>query len=74
MLVESLQIGIKALKISANYALEEEEQLSDKQLGWSLATAMILFSAVFIALPLLGTKFLERWMGDLSTDDLFCST
>src|ERR671916_418845 len=68
VLVESLQIGIKALKISANYALEEEEQLSDKQLSWSLATAMVLFSAVFIALPLLGTRLLENVVGDLSTD------
>jgi uncharacterized protein YqhQ len=68
VLVESLQIGIKALKISANYALEEEEQLSDKQLSWSLATAMVLFSAVFIALPLLGTKFIEGFVGDLSVE------
>lgn len=68
VLVESLQIGIKALKISANYALEEEEQLSDKQLSWSLTFAMILFSAVFIALPVLGTKLVESFVGDLSTD------
>lgn len=68
VLVESLQIGIKALKISANYALEEEEQLSDKQLSWSLTVAMILFSAVFIVLPVLGTKLVESFVGDLSTD------
>lgn len=61
VLGESLAIGIKALMISANQALaEEEEELSDKQLGWTLATAMVLFSAVFIALPVFGTKLLER--------------
>lgn len=68
VLGESLAIGIKALKISANYALEEEEQLSDRQLGWTLASAMILFSAIFIVLPVLGTKLVERVVGDLSTD------
>ncbi|MCA1703238.1 MAG: DUF1385 domain-containing protein, partial [Actinobacteria bacterium] len=36
VLGESLAIGIKALMISANQALEDEEQLSDKQLGWTL--------------------------------------
>jgi uncharacterized protein YqhQ len=68
VLGESLAIGIRALKISANYALEEEEQLSDKQLGFTLGTAMVLFSAIFIVLPVLGTKLLERFVGDLSTD------
>ena len=68
VLGESLAIGIRALKISATYALDEEEQLSDRQLGWTLTTAMILFSAVFIALPLLGTKLIERAVGDLSTE------
>src|ERR671917_491912 len=50
VLGESLAIGIKALMISANQALEDEEQLSDKQLGWTLASAMVLFSTVFIVL------------------------
>ena len=68
VLVESLSIGIRALKISANYALEEEEQLSDKQLGWSLTVAMIMFSAIFIVLPVLGTRFIESLIGDLSND------
>jgi uncharacterized protein YqhQ len=68
VLGESLAIGIKALMISANQALEDEEQLSDKQLGWSLAVAMVMFSAVFIALPVLGTRLLENWVGNLSDD------
>ena len=68
VLGESLSIGIRALKISANYALEEEEQLSDKQLGWSLGMAMVFFSAVFIVLPVLGTKLVEGAVGDLSTE------
>jgi uncharacterized protein YqhQ len=68
VLGESLAIGIKALMISANQALDDEEQLSDKQLGWTLTMAMILFSAVFIALPFFGTKLIENAVGDLSTE------
>jgi uncharacterized protein YqhQ len=65
VLGESMAIGIKALMISANQAMEDEEQLSEKQLGWTLATAMILFSAIFIVLPVLGTRFVENLMGDV---------
>src|ERR687895_2974926 len=68
VLGESLAIGIKALMISANYALEEEEQLSDKQLGWTLGTAMLLFSAIFIALPVFGTRLIENLVGNLSEE------
>jgi uncharacterized protein YqhQ len=60
VLVESLQIGIKALMISANHALEEEEQLSDKQLGWTLTVSIVMFSAIFIMLPVLGTRMIEN--------------
>lgn len=68
VLGESLAIGIKALMISANQALEEEEQLSDKQLGWTLAVSMVAFSAIFIVIPVLGTRLLENVFGDLSTE------
>ncbi|HEX2240361.1 MAG TPA: DUF1385 domain-containing protein [Actinomycetota bacterium] len=69
VLGESLAIGIKALKISASHALsEEEEQLSDKQLGWTLAVAMVFFSAIFIVLPVLGTRFI---VGEREKDLLF---
>jgi uncharacterized protein YqhQ len=63
VLGESLAIGIKALMISANQALEDEEQFSNRQLGWTLGTAMVLFSAVFIVLPVLGTRLVESLGG-----------
>ncbi|MGI8407131.1 MAG: DUF1385 domain-containing protein [Actinomycetota bacterium] len=71
VLVESLKIGIKALMISANTALEEEEeQLSDKQLGTTLAVAMVAFSAIFIAVPVFGTRLVENLANnDLSTNE-----
>jgi uncharacterized protein YqhQ len=71
VLGESLAIGIKALMISANKALEEEEdQLSDRQLGWTLGTAMVLFSAIFIALPVLGTRLLGNFFSVASKEAL----
>jgi len=70
VLGESLAIGIKALMISANHSLDEdEEELTDKQLGWSLGAAMVLFSAVFIALPVLGARLVENLIGDSGGDD-----
>jgi len=68
VLGESLAIGIKALMISANQALEDEEQLSNRQLGWTLGIAMVVFSAIFIVLPVMGTRLLERFVGNLSED------
>jgi uncharacterized protein YqhQ len=64
VLGESLAIGIKALMISASHALDdEEEQPSDAQLGWTLGISMALFSAVFIALPVFGTKLVGNLVG-----------
>jgi uncharacterized protein YqhQ len=63
VLAESLTIGVKALMISANQALDEDEHLSDRQLGWTLGTAMVLFSAVFIVLPVIGTRLIENLLG-----------
>lgn len=71
VLGESLSIGIKALMISANHALEEEEeQMSEKQLGWTLGFAMIMFSAVFIMLPVLGTKLMGNLFNVSADRDL----
>ncbi len=68
VLGESLAIGVKALMISANHALEDDDQLSNRQLGWTLGTAMLLFSVVFIVLPVLGTRLIERLAG-LAADE-----
>jgi uncharacterized protein YqhQ len=68
VLGESLAIGIKALMISASTALEEEEeQLSDKQLGWTMTIALVAFTAVFIALPVFGTRLFKSV---LNLDDI----
>jgi uncharacterized protein YqhQ len=64
VLVESLLIGIRALMISANHAIdEEEEQLSDKQLAGTLFFAMAVFSGIFIVLPVFFTGLVESLLG-----------
>jgi len=60
VLADSLMIGVRALSISGNQALGEEEQLSDKQMGWSLAVGATFFSLLFILAPAAGTNWLGR--------------
>ena len=59
MLGDSLAIGVKALAISGNQALEEEEQLTEKQMGWSLGIGAAFFAALFILAPAAGTNWLS---------------
>ena len=59
VLGDSLAIGVKALAISGNQALEEEEQLTDKQMGWSLGIGAAFFTALFILAPAAGTNWLS---------------
>jgi uncharacterized protein YqhQ len=56
-LVDALRIGMRALSISANESVEEEEQLTKRQMGGSLVLALLLFIGVFIVLPNAGLAF-----------------
>jgi uncharacterized protein YqhQ len=58
VLGQSLAIGVRALMIATNHSVEEEEQLSSRQMGVSLAIAMVLFIGVFI----LGPTTLFTWV------------
>jgi uncharacterized protein YqhQ len=62
-LVDALTIGTKALTISANQSVEEEEQLTGKQMGGSLVMALLLFIGVFIILPNVGLAALRPVFG-----------
>src|SRR6266498_3229899 len=64
VLADSLAIGVRALSISGNQALGEEEQLSEKQMNWSLGLGAAFFTVVFILLPALGTSWLSRHLPD----------
>ena len=57
---EAMSIGVRALTISANQALEEEEKLSSKQMAFSMVLAFAVFAVVFIVLPALGLNFFGK--------------
>lgn len=62
-LVDALSIGTRALSISANESLAEDERLSSKQMGASLILALLLFIGVFIVVPNVGLSFLAQAIG-----------
>ena len=48
---EALSIGMRAMMISANQSLEEEQKLSTKQMGGTIAFALVVFFIIFILFP-----------------------
>jgi uncharacterized protein YqhQ len=59
-LVESLGLGYRALTWSANQQVPEEDQVSEKAMGWAIGVAVIFFSVLFIVLPLVAGNFLSN--------------
>ena len=51
VLGQSLAIGMRALMISANQSLEEEERLTPRQVVLSVVLALVLFVGIFIIGP-----------------------
>lgn len=63
-MIESLVIGIRALTISANESLgEEEEELSKKEIGVTLVIAFAFAIGLFFLAPLFLTGLLKEWLG-----------
>jgi uncharacterized protein YqhQ len=66
---ESLKIGFKALAISANAQLEEDEETGEKEeiggLMWGLTIAMSMALAVglFFVIPVGATSLIKDWLG-----------
>jgi uncharacterized protein YqhQ len=48
---EALSIGMRAMMISANQSMEEEQKLSSKQMGGTIAFALVVFFVIFILFP-----------------------
>jgi uncharacterized protein YqhQ len=57
---QALRIGVKALTISANQSVEEEEKLTPRQMATSMVLAFTIFIAVFIVGPAVLFRFAER--------------
>ena len=60
---ETLWLGMKALTISTNIALGEEQELSKKEIAGTLIFALVLGFGLFLAAPVLGTKGLGSLLG-----------
>jgi uncharacterized protein YqhQ len=61
---ETLWLGMKALTISTNIALGEEEELSKKEIAGTLIFALVLGFGLFLVAPVLGTKGLGSFLGN----------
>jgi len=59
VLADSMSIGVRALAISGHQSLGEDEQVSQKQMNWSLGIGAVVFSVLFILLPASGTNWLS---------------
>jgi uncharacterized protein YqhQ len=57
---QALSIGVKALTISANQSVTDEEKLTPRQMGVSMVFAFVLFTAVFVVGPYIGFRFLRH--------------
>lgn len=60
VLGQSLAIGTRALLIATNRSMDDDEQLTSRQVGLALALAMIFFVAIFV----LGPTVLFAWIQD----------
>lgn len=62
-LVETLWLGMKALTLSTNIALGEEEDLSKKEIAVTVLFGLVLAFLLFLAAPVLGTKGVGLLLG-----------
>jgi uncharacterized protein YqhQ len=63
-LAETLWLGMKALALSTNIALGEEEDLSKKEIAVTMLVGLGLALVLFLAAPVLGTKGLGALLGE----------
>src|ERR687893_640750 len=61
---ETLWLGMKALTLSTNIALGEEEDLSKKEIAFTLGFAALLGFGLFLVAPVLGTKGIGSLLGE----------
>jgi uncharacterized protein YqhQ len=57
---QALSIGVRALTVSANQSVADEEKLTPRQMGFSMMLAFVLFTGVFVVGPYVGFRFLRH--------------
>ncbi len=63
-LAETLWLGMRALALSTNIALGEDEDLSKKEIAFTMVFGLVLAFLLFLAAPVLGTKGLGWLIGN----------
>ena len=66
VLVESLQLGFRALSWSAQKAGDEEGELSRAQIVGTMIVAVVLALVIFVGAPIFAANFLKRYVSDSS--------
>jgi uncharacterized protein YqhQ len=66
VLIESLTLGFKALSWSAEKSGDEEEQVSRREVVWTMVIAIVLALGLFVLVPVLAAGFLKQYVGDSS--------
>jgi uncharacterized protein YqhQ len=64
VLGQSLAIGMRAMLVAANRSVDEDEQLTGREVGISLALALVVFLALFIGGPAALFAWVGRRVGD----------
>ena len=70
-LAETLWLGMKALTLSTNVALGEEEDLSKKEIAATMLFGLGLAFLLFLVVPVWGTKGLGSFLGGIENPILF---
>jgi uncharacterized protein YqhQ len=66
-LYESMSLGIKAIMISAEESLEEEDvTISSKEMALSIVLALVLGIGIFVILPTFAIRLVDKQMGTLA--------
>jgi uncharacterized protein YqhQ len=62
-LAESMALGVRALTWSANRQQDEEDRLSGRAMGVTMAISLAFFAGMFIVLPALGARGIGALLG-----------
>ncbi len=62
-MVEMLRVGMRALSLSAEISLGEEEKITPLETALTIAAALVCVGGIFVALPMFASEFLAERLG-----------